>query len=80
MPSVERVTMLTCRVPATVVADRGFGTAGNDRALAELGVRRIEEVLAAPWSMCLTTTDPEKAAAWLADYTPVGIEGLVLIA
>lgn len=41
VPSVERVTTLTGRVPATVVADRGFGTAGNDRALAELGFRRI---------------------------------------
>ncbi|MEV7891839.1 ATP-dependent DNA ligase [Streptomyces sp. NPDC002817] len=40
----------------------------------------LEEVLAAPWSLCPTTTDPDKAAAWLADYTPVGIEGLVLIA
>ncbi|MER6556536.1 ISNCY family transposase [Streptomyces sp. NPDC001027] len=41
VPAVERVTTLTGRVPATVVADRGFGTAGNDRALSELGVRRI---------------------------------------
>ena len=41
VPSVERVTALVGRVPGTVVADRGFGTAANDRALAELGVRRI---------------------------------------
>jgi IS5 family transposase len=41
VPSVERATTLAGRVPATVVADRGFGTAANDRALAELGVRRI---------------------------------------
>lgn len=41
VPSVERVTALVGRVPSTVVADRGFGTAANDRALAELGVRRI---------------------------------------
>lgn len=41
VPAVERVTARTGRVPATVVADRGFGTAANDRALAELGVRRI---------------------------------------
>lgn len=41
VPAVERVTTLTGRTPATVVADRGFGTAANDRALAELGVRRI---------------------------------------
>ncbi|NGO41159.1 transposase, partial [Streptomyces ureilyticus] len=41
VPSVERVTTLTGRPPGTVVADRGFGTAANDRALAELGVQRI---------------------------------------
>ncbi|MFI1296636.1 ISNCY family transposase [Streptomyces noursei] len=41
VPSVERVTTLTGRPPATVVADRGFGTAANDKALNELGVRRI---------------------------------------
>ncbi|WP_327722348.1 ATP-dependent DNA ligase [Streptomyces sp. NBC_00490] len=37
----------------------------------------LEEGLAAPWSLCPTTTDPERAATWLADYTAVGIEGLV---
>ncbi|MFC7841918.1 ATP-dependent DNA ligase [Streptomyces sp. NPDC057382] len=31
-----------------------------------------------PWSLCPTTTDPGEAAAWLADYPAVGIEGLVL--
>ncbi|WP_370088817.1 ISNCY family transposase [Streptacidiphilus sp. MAP12-16] len=41
VPSVQRVTALVGRVPGTVVADRGFGTAANDRALAELGVQRI---------------------------------------
>jgi IS5 family transposase len=41
VPSLKRVTALVGRVPGTVVADRGFGTAANDRALAELGVRRI---------------------------------------
>jgi IS5 family transposase len=41
VPSAERVTTLVGRVPGTVAADRGFGTAANDRALAELGVRRI---------------------------------------
>ena len=40
IPAVERV-QVTGRVPGTVVADRGFGTAGNDQALAGLGVRRI---------------------------------------
>ncbi len=35
VPSAERVTGLAGRVPGTVVADRGFGTASNDRALAE---------------------------------------------
>ncbi|MER6188093.1 hypothetical protein [Streptomyces sp. NPDC001652] len=37
----------------------------------------LEEHLSAPWSLCPTTTDPEQAAAWLADYTAVDIEGLV---
>jgi len=35
------VAALTGRPPGTVTADRGFGFAANDRALAELGVRRI---------------------------------------
>jgi IS5 family transposase len=39
--AVERVAQVTGRVAATVVADRGFGTATNDRALAELGVQRV---------------------------------------
>lgn len=37
----------------------------------------LEEGLSAPWSLCPTTTDPEQAARWLADYPAVGIEGLV---
>jgi IS5 family transposase len=41
VPAVERVTTLTGHTPGTVVADRGFGTAANDVALAELGVKRI---------------------------------------
>jgi transposase, IS5 family len=39
--AVERVAKLTGRVAGTVVGDRGFGTAANDRALAERGVTRI---------------------------------------
>jgi IS5 family transposase len=41
VPAVERVAKRTGRVAATVVGDRGFGTAANDRALTELGVGRI---------------------------------------
>jgi len=41
LPAVERVAQRTGRLAATVVADRGFGTAANDRALAELGVTRV---------------------------------------
>jgi transposase, IS5 family len=37
LPSVERVMALTGRPPGTVVADRGFGTAANDQAVAALG-------------------------------------------
>lgn len=36
-----------------------------------------EASLSAPWSLCPTTTDPQQAARWLADYPAVGIEGLV---
>jgi IS5 family transposase len=39
--AVERVAKVTGRVAGTVVGDRGFGTAANDRALAEPGVTRI---------------------------------------
>jgi IS5 family transposase len=41
VPVVMRVAGVTGRVAGTVVGDRGFGTAANDRALAELGVARI---------------------------------------
>ena len=41
VPAVTRVTRLTGRVPATVAGDRGFGTAANDQALADLGVKRV---------------------------------------
>jgi transposase, IS5 family len=41
VPAVRRVAEITGRVAATVVGDRGFGTAANDRALAECGVARI---------------------------------------
>jgi IS5 family transposase len=41
VPAVQRVAQVTGQVAGTVVGDRGFGTAGNDRALAELGVTRI---------------------------------------
>jgi IS5 family transposase len=41
VPAVARVAAVTGRVAATVVADRGFGTTANDRALAERGVARV---------------------------------------
>jgi transposase, IS5 family len=41
LPAVRRVATLRGQQPATVVADRGFGFAAGDRALVELGVRRI---------------------------------------
>jgi transposase, IS5 family len=41
VPAVQRVAQVTGRVPDTVAGDRGFGTAANDRELAELGVARI---------------------------------------
>jgi IS5 family transposase len=40
-PAMQRVMAVTGRPPATVVADRGFGTAANDQALEALGVKRI---------------------------------------
>ena len=41
LPAVQRVVAVTSRLPGTVVADRGFGTAANDQALAALGVKHI---------------------------------------
>ncbi len=41
VPAVTQVIAVTGRPPGTVAGDRGFGTAANDLALAELGVRRI---------------------------------------
>jgi transposase, IS5 family len=41
VPAVKRVAGVTGRVAGTVVGDRGFGTAANDRELAGLGVTRI---------------------------------------
>jgi IS5 family transposase len=41
VPAVQRVIAVTGRPPGTVVADRGFGTASNDQALADLGVQRV---------------------------------------
>jgi transposase, IS5 family len=41
VPAVQRVIGVTGQVPATVVGDRGFGTAANDQALEALGVRRV---------------------------------------
>jgi IS5 family transposase len=40
-PAVQRVIGVTGRRPGTVVADRGFGTAANDRAVEALGVKRV---------------------------------------
>ena len=41
MGAVTEVITVTGRPPGTVVGDRGFGTAANDAALAELGIARI---------------------------------------
>jgi len=41
VPAVQRVIAVTGRPPSTVVADRGFGTAANDQAVAALGVKHI---------------------------------------
>jgi transposase, IS5 family len=42
VPAVQRVMAVTAgRPPSTVVADRGFGTAANDQAVAALGVKRV---------------------------------------
>src|SRR6266545_167574 len=41
VPAVTRVAQVTGRVAATVVGDRGFGTAAGDRDLAELGIKRV---------------------------------------
>jgi transposase, IS5 family len=41
LPALERIITITGRPPGTVVADRGFGTAANDQAMAALGVKRV---------------------------------------
>jgi transposase, IS5 family len=41
VPAVQRVIGVTARAPGTVVGDRGFGTTGNDQAVAALGVKRV---------------------------------------
>ena len=41
VPAVGRVIAVTGRPPGTVTADRGFGTAANDQAVAALGVKRV---------------------------------------
>ena len=41
LPAVQQVMAVTGRPPGTVAGDRGFGTAANDQALAELGVARV---------------------------------------
>jgi IS5 family transposase len=41
VPAVARVAAITGRAPGTVAGDRGFGTAANDQALVELGVKRV---------------------------------------
>jgi IS5 family transposase len=40
LPAIARVMTVTGRIPDTVAADRGFGTATNSRAITTLGVRR----------------------------------------
>jgi IS5 family transposase len=39
--AVARVIAVTGPPPGAVVADRGFGTAANDQAVADLGAQRI---------------------------------------
>ena len=40
-PAVERVKKRTGRTPRTVAADRGYGEASVDHALADLGIRNV---------------------------------------
>jgi IS5 family transposase len=41
VPAFTQVMAVTSRPPGTVTGDRGFGTATNDQALSELGVKRV---------------------------------------
>ena len=41
VPAIGRVIQQTGRVPGAVTADRGYGEAGVEREVAELGVARI---------------------------------------
>ena len=40
-PAIKRVARRTGRKPRTVAADRGYGEAGVDDALHDLGVRNV---------------------------------------
>lgn len=64
VPSLQRVMAVTGRPPGTVVADRGFGTAANDRAVAALGC---------PGSGCNATAPcADPGTSW---STPAGSAG-----
>jgi hypothetical protein len=58
------------RVHGRDMTGRPFG-----ERYAALQALFLEDGLVAPWSLCPTTTDPQQAAAWLADCPAVGIRG-----
>jgi IS5 family transposase len=76
VPAVERVAQVTGRVAGTVVGDRGFGAAANDRALAERGVQRIGLQRKGTLSAARATLERTRAFRRLRNWR-VGIEARI---
>jgi ATP-dependent DNA ligase len=77
-----KIPALAAAHPASYVAFDVLAAGGDDVRQSTLKRRRsVLELLAAGWKPPLqvspVTDDPEQAAAWMADYRPAGIEGLV---
>lgn len=77
------VARLARQLPASYVAFDVLAHAGVDLRRRPYTERRaVLEDLARTWSPPMTlspvTTDPDVAAAWMGDYAPAGIEGLVI--
>jgi ATP-dependent DNA ligase len=81
--STGRIAALASAYPASYVAFDVLAVGGDDLRRAPLSRRRAAlERLAAGWKppmqLSPVTDDPEQAAAWMAAYRPVGVEGLVV--
>src|SRR6266508_1298427 len=76
VPAVARVAQVTGRVAATVVGDRGFGTAAGDRDLAELGIKRVGVQRKGRLSMARAEVERTRAFRRMRNWR-VGIEARI---